>query len=78
MAELPPATKEVANLRRKEADAHRHADKAEQSFADLIEKSRKDNVEAERVWKERDELLQTMVGLRAGRDSTRQERDDCR
>jgi 6-phosphofructokinase len=64
VAELTPASEEVASLRIKEADARRHADEAEEKFVALAERACLDAMEAEQVWKERDELLQTMVRLR--------------
>jgi hypothetical protein len=57
ITELTPATEEVANLRIRGADARRHATKAEEKAMALIERACEDNAEAERVWKERDDLL---------------------
>jgi hypothetical protein len=47
-----------------EADARRHADKAEKKFMALAEKARLDTAESEQILKERDELLQTAARLR--------------
>jgi hypothetical protein len=68
VAELTPTTEEVSNIRVREADAHRHTVEAEEKVTALIERAHKDDDEAERVPKERDDLLQTVVGLRIERD----------
>jgi hypothetical protein len=52
VAELTPTGEEVANLRIREADAHRHADEAEEKFVALAERACLDAAEAERVRKE--------------------------
>jgi hypothetical protein len=49
-------------------DARRHIVEAEEKFAALIEWARKDDAKAERVWKEQDDLLQTMAGLHIKRE----------
>jgi uncharacterized coiled-coil DUF342 family protein len=67
VAELTPTGEEVANLRIREVDAHQHTDEAEEKFATLAERARLDAVEAKRVRKERDELLQTVARLRRER-----------
>jgi hypothetical protein len=64
MSELTPAGEEVANLRIKEADARRDAAEAKEKFAALAERARLDAAETERLQKEQDELLQTIVRLR--------------
>ena len=58
MVELTPLTEEAANLRLWVAKARRDADEAEKAFEALSVRSRKDDKEAIRVMKERDELLQ--------------------
>ena len=57
MAELTPLTEEVVNLRSWMAKAHRDVDEAEKMFEALSARSWKDDEEAARVKKERDELL---------------------
>ena len=57
MAELTPLTEEAANLWSRMAKAHRDADEAEKAFEALSVRSWKDDEEAARVRKERDELL---------------------
>jgi chromosome segregation ATPase len=71
-------TEEVANLRIKEMDAHRHVVEAKEKAKTLILRVCKDVAEDEWVWKEWDDLLQTIAGLRAECDSVRQERDVAR
>ena len=58
MVKLTPLTEEAANLRSWVTKAHRDADEAEKAFKALSARSRKDDEEAARVRKERDELLQ--------------------
>ena len=58
VVELTPLAKEAANLRSRLAEAHRDADEAKKSFEALSARSWKDDEEAARVRKERDELLQ--------------------
>ena len=57
MAELTPLAEEVANLQSWVAKAHRDADEAEKAFEALSARSWKDEEEAARFKKERDELL---------------------
>ena len=57
MVELTPLTKEAANLWLQVAKARRDAEKAEKAFKALSVRSWKDDEEAARVRKERDELL---------------------
>ena len=57
MVELTPLAEEAANLRSRVAEARRDADEAKKAFEALSERSRKDDKEATRVRKERDELL---------------------
>jgi hypothetical protein len=52
VAKLTPLAEEVANLRTRETEAYRHADKVEKMSTYLSDK------EATRIKKERDELLQ--------------------
>ena len=58
MAKLTPLAEEADNLRSWVAKAHRDADKAEKAFEALSARSWRDNEEATKVRKERDELLQ--------------------
>jgi len=58
VAELTPLAEEVANLRSRVAKVHRDTDKAEKAFEALSSRSWKNDEEAARVRKERDELLQ--------------------
>jgi Fic family protein len=53
----------VANLRIREADAHRHTNEAKEKFVTLAERARLDVVKTEQIRKEGDELLQTTVRL---------------
>jgi len=57
VAELTPVAKEVNSLRLWVAEACRHANEAERAFEALSVRSRKDEEEATKVRKERDELL---------------------
>ena len=58
MVELTPLAEEAANLRSWVAKARRDADEAEKVFEALLMRSWKDDEDATRVRKERDELLQ--------------------
>ena len=57
MAEQSPLIEEADNLRSWVAEARRDADEAEKAFEALLVRSQKDDEEAARVRKERDELL---------------------
>ena len=57
VAELTPLAEEVANLQTWVAEACRDADEAKKAFEALSMRSWKDDKEATRVRKERDELL---------------------
>ena len=57
VAELTPLTEAVDSLRSRVAKGHRHADEAKREFEDLSERSWRDDEEAAKVRKERDELL---------------------
>ena len=57
MVELTPHTEKATNLRSRVAEARRDANKAKKAFEALSARSRKDDKEATRVRKERDELL---------------------
>ena len=57
MAELTPVAEEANNLQLLVAEAHWHADKAERAFEALSVRSWKDDKEATKVKRERDELL---------------------
>ena len=58
VVELTPLTEEATNLRSWVAEARRDADEAKKAFEALSARSWKDDEEAARVRKERDELLQ--------------------
>ena len=77
MAKLAPATRGVADLQVREKDAHDDACKAEEKLAALIERVRTDVVEAERLRKERDDLLWAVEELCMGIDLAHQERADA-
>ena len=64
MVKLTPLTEEADSLRSWVAKAHRHADEAERVFEALLMRSRKDDKEAARFRKERDELLQKDAEIR--------------
>ena len=57
MAELAPAAQELADLWVREKDARDDAREAEEKLMALIERERVDATEAERLRKERDNLL---------------------
>ncbi|XP_066347672.1 uncharacterized protein [Miscanthus floridulus] len=57
VAELTPLAEEADSLRSRMVEARRHADEAERAFEALSARSRKDDEEAAKVRKERDELL---------------------
>ena len=57
VAELAPLTEEAADLQSWVAEAHRDADEAKKAFEALSVRSWKDDEEAVRVRKERDELF---------------------
>jgi len=59
--ELTPLTEEAVDLQLWVAEAHRDVDEAEKAFEALLVRSQKDDEEAARVRKERDELLQKDV-----------------
>ena len=71
MAEIAPATREVADLRVRENDARDDACEFEEKLAALIERACMDAVEAERLWKERDDLLRAIEELLTGIDLAR-------
>ena len=58
VAELTPLAEETDSLRLPVAKVCRHADEAERVFEALSTRSQRDNEEAAKVKKERDELLQ--------------------
>ena len=58
VAELTPLAKEVDSLWSWVVEARRHADEAERAFEALSARSQRDDEEATKVRKERDELLQ--------------------
>ena len=57
MAELTPLIEEADGPRSRVAEARQDTDKAEKAFEALLVRSWKDDEEADRVRKERDELL---------------------
>jgi hypothetical protein len=63
VAELTPAGEKVASIRIKEADACRDATEAKEKLTALAERACLDTTETKWLWKERDELLQTIVRL---------------
>jgi predicted RNase H-like nuclease (RuvC/YqgF family) len=63
VAELTPTSEEVASLRIREANVHRHADEAKEKFVTLAERARLDATKTKQIRKERDELLQTVARL---------------
>ena len=71
VAELAPATQEVADLRVREKDARDDAHETKEKLVALIERVRTDTVEAERLRKERDNLLRTVEELHLGIDLAR-------
>jgi hypothetical protein len=73
VAELTPVVEEVAILWTREVDAHWDTDKAKEKLAALAERACLDSAETERLWKKRDELLQTTVRLWQEHDNTSQQ-----
>ena len=71
MAELVPTAREVADLRVREKDARDNAYEAKEKLMALINRACTDAVEAERLWKERNDLLQAIEELRMGIDLAR-------
>ena len=57
VAELTPLAEEAASLRLREAEAHQH-EETEKAFKDLSVRVQRDEEEATRVRRERDQLLQ--------------------
>ena len=57
MAELAPATQEVADLRVREKDARDIACEVEEKLVALIKRARTDAMEAERLRKEQGDLI---------------------
>ena len=55
---MTPLAMEADNLQQRVAEAHRDTEDTEKSFDELSERAWRDQEEAARVWKERDELLQ--------------------
>ena len=77
MVELAPAAWELADLRVSEKDACDDAREAREKLMALIERACTDVVEAERLWKERDNLLWAVEGLRTECDLAHQEHIDA-
>ena len=61
----------------REKDASNDAREAEEELAALIERAHMDVMEAERLQKERDDLLRAIEELHTGIDLARQERADA-
>jgi len=57
VAELTPLAGVAGSLRSQVTEAHRHADEAKRAFEALSVRSQRDDEEATKVRKERDELL---------------------
>ena len=74
VAELAPTTREVADLRVREKDARDDTHEAKEKLSALIERARTDTMEAERLWKERDDLFRAMEELHMGTKLAGQER----
>ena len=76
MAELALTAREVADLRAREKDACDNVREAEEKLMTLIERVHTDTMEAERLWKEWDNLLWSIEEPRIGIDPARQEHAD--
>jgi hypothetical protein len=63
-----PVTEEVASLWTREANARQDTNEAKEKLTTLAERACLDAVKTERLWKERDELLQTSTGLQKEHD----------
>jgi hypothetical protein len=68
-----PASKEVASLRIREADACWHANKVKEKFAALADRACLDAVEFGWLWKEWEELLLAVEGLHRERNVAHQQ-----
>ena len=77
MAELAPIHQEFTDLRIKIAEARIDAQEVGEKLVALLERTRVDEAEAERLWKEWDDLLQTLEGFCTVCDLCRQERADA-
>ena len=77
MAELAPIIREVADLRVREKDTCDDTHEAKEKLTALIEMVRTDAMEAERLRKERDDLLWAVEELHTGIDLARQEHADA-
>jgi len=71
VAELAPATQEVADLRVREKHARDDAHEVEEKLTAMIERVHTNTVEAEQLQKERDDLLRAIEELRMGIDLAR-------
>ena len=67
----------MADLRIKEAKARVDAQEAREKLMALLERMHVDEVEADQLQKERDNLLQTIEGFHTKCDLARQERADA-
>ena len=65
MVELALVAREVADLQVREKDARDNVREAEEKLEALIERARLDVMEAERLQKERDDLLRAIEELRS-------------
>jgi hypothetical protein len=77
VAELTPASQELASLQIREADACQHANEAKEKLVALAKRACADTVVTERLWKEPNELLLAIEELRIERDLACQERADA-
>ena len=77
MAELAPDARKVADLRAREKDTRDNTREAEEKLTALIERACTDIMEVERLWKERDDLLWAVEGLRTEHDLASQGHADA-
>jgi hypothetical protein len=66
----------VASLSTREANARQDTNEAKEKLTTLAERACLDAAKTERLWKERDELLQTSTGLWQERDDARRRIND--
>ena len=71
MAELAPVRQELADLRIKEVEARIDAQEAREKLVALLERTHMDEVEAEWLWTELDDLLKTIEGFHMEHDLAR-------
>ena len=77
MAKLAPIRQELANLHIKYVEARDDAREARAKLLDLVESTRMDVAEIERLWKEHDDLLQVIERFHREHDLGHQERTDA-